>query len=268
VNPEALRHGLQFVYGWIPAGAGVAVVVCIVRFRRRSGAWTAREQVALALAAALAVYGATTYASFFLHAPSAQMAAYAAPLVAVFLVRVHLVDLARGRRGLALGLAWIAFLAAAGFGLTLKDARAESATVRGPGGTLADSPADAAAYQAAVGWVLRETAPGEPILLAPQMAWLYTLTGRENVLPELSLLPGALSTPEAERAAIARLEAEGVRLALVDRRAFTGYGHGGFGATFAPVLSNWLERNFVLTASVRADRTGGPMLELWLRRVP
>ena len=35
-RPEALRHGLQFVYAWIPAGALIALVI-VVRRRRRAG---------------------------------------------------------------------------------------------------------------------------------------------------------------------------------------------------------------------------------------
>ena len=66
----------------------------------------------------------------------------------------------------------------------------ETGIVRGPHGTIRATPADASAYQQAVDVVLRRTRRSEPILLAPQMTSLYVLTGRQDVLDELSLLPG------------------------------------------------------------------------------
>ena len=97
VNPEALRHGLQFVYGWIPFGAAVGAVVLLVRARRR----TLRERDDLRLAAviALAVVAATAYDGFYLHAPRPQMAVYYAPLIAIFLAELHLRRLGERGRG-------------------------------------------------------------------------------------------------------------------------------------------------------------------------
>ena len=141
VNPEALRHGLQFVYGWVPVGAAVAAVVLLVRARRAPSSETGLVRVAGAVA--LAVVAATAYNGFFLHAPRPQMAVYYAPLVAVFLVHLHLRTLAKNRAAVTIGAAWLAFLVAAGVGLTLKDASAESSVVRGDNGSLAETPAAA-----------------------------------------------------------------------------------------------------------------------------
>jgi hypothetical protein len=264
-DPEALRHGLQFAYGWIPAGAVVAGAVIIFRRRKAGAERSPADADRLAALAALAVLAASVYAAFFLFAPEPQMAAYAVPLAAIFLVRLHLVELVRSRPAYLLGLAWLAFLVAAGVGLTVKDARVESATVRGSGGALQASPGDAAAYATALRWIDERTAPGEKVLLAPQLTWLYSLSGRENALPQISLLPGVLFDPEEERAAIGRLDRSGVRLAVIDRHQFSGYGHTAFGGSFDRLLDAWVKRNFVRVATA-VGGADSPRLEIWLRR--
>lgn len=264
VRPETLRWGLEFVYGWIPAGAAIAVVVVGARAVRGSGTWTSAEgRAALAGLVVLAVLAVKTYAAFFVHAPNPQYAVFALPFAAVFLVRLHLRELARGRAAAMLGACWLAFLAVAGVGLTLKDSRAESELVRGAGGTLAATPSDAAGYREAVSWIQTRTSPGEPILLAPQLTSLYTITGRTDPLRQLALLPGALPRVADERDAIQQLEDAGVRLAVIDRRAFPEYGHTTFGGSFDRVLDEWLHLRF---ARVDTARTETQRLELWMRR--
>lgn len=266
-DPEALRTGLQYAYGWIPAGAAIALGVSVLRARRRSWRWDAAAQAELAVAAALAVLAAKDYAAFYLWATRAQPAVYAAPLAVLLLVRLHLVELSRFRLAVVLGTGWLAFLAAAGVGLTLKDGRAESDVVRGPGGTIAATPEQARLYRAALRWIATETRPGEPILLAPQNTALYVLADRRDPLPQLSLVPGALPRVEDERAAITRLRSEKVRLAITDRHVFTEYGQTSFGKSFDRVLADWITRRFTHLATL----TGGPgagdhILDVWLRR--
>lgn len=266
-DPEALRHGLKFAYGWIPAGAAVGVLLLLLSYRRRRGEWSPGAQADLAGLVALTVLAATNYASFYAYAWNAQLATYAIPLAATFLVRLHLVELARVPNARALGAAWLAFLAAAGLGLTLKDARAESVAVRGPGGTLKESPALASAYQAAVDWITKSTRPGERILLAPQLTWLYALSERTDPLPDISLLPGTLAGPGKEQAAIARLQADGVRLAVIDRHGFPGFGHTFFGGSFDRQLDRWIRGHFVRVATYpTGSDIEAPRLEIWLRR--
>jgi hypothetical protein len=263
-EPEALRSGLYLVYGWIPAGAAAAFAVLAVR------AWRDRERspaahLELAALAVLLVLAAKTYANFMFHAaPHAQLAVYAAPFAALFLVRVHV----RGRGPvLAAGVLWLGFLAAAGFGLTLKDARAESASVAGPQGTLQATPSEAATYNAVLDWIDSGTRPGDPVLIAPQLTSLYTLSGRTDPLDRISLLPGALSDPADERAAITQLERSGVRIAVIDKRPFTEYGgHTSFGDSFDRLVAKWLHRHFVLAHTYRSgDPTPRPV-EIWVRR--
>ncbi|HZM19594.1 MAG TPA: glycosyltransferase family 39 protein [Gaiellaceae bacterium] len=269
VKPDGLRDGMYYLYGWIPAGAVIALALLVRRYRRRDGAWTPQQQAELTTAAVLAVLAFTTYASFVVHGWRPQMAVYYLPFAAVLLARLHLVELARSRPAYVLGVVWLAFLAGAAAGLTLKDARAESATVRGSGGSLAEAPAEAALYQSALDAISARTQPGEPILVAPLMTGLYPLSERKSPLPELSLLPGALSSRADERAAIARLEEAGVRLAITDNREWPGYGHTSFGESFDRELARWIEANFNHAATIRAPGDADRKLDVWLkRRVP
>jgi hypothetical protein len=271
-NPEALRHGLQYVYAWIPAGAAALLAVLVVR-RIRGEAWDARAQLELAGCAALAVLAATTYPGFFPHAPHEQMAAYYIPLAAVFLARLHLVELAPWRSATILGTVWIAFVASAGVGLALKDAREDSVEVHGAGGTLSESVHEARLYQAAVDWIERETRPGEPIFVAPMMTGLYALSQRASSVDEISMLPGALGSADAERRAIAALDESETRLVLTDDRTWPGYGHGAIGETFDRELMRWLRSNFQVAAGItipRRETVNGVeparTLQIWLRR--
>jgi hypothetical protein len=225
--------------------------------------------VELATTAVLAALAFTTYASFVVHGWRPQMAVYYIPFAAILLVRLHLVELVRSRPAYVLGVLWIAFLAGSAAGLTLKDARAESVTVRGPGGSLAETPENGRVYQSALDTIAARTSPGDRILLAPLLTGLYPLSDRESALPELSLLPGALPTVADERAAIARLESSGVTLAITDRREWPGYGHAAFGESFDRELSRWIEGNFNHAATLRAPGDDARTLDVWFkRRVP
>lgn len=270
-RPEALRHGLQFVYAWIPAGVLIALIVLIVR-RRRVGSSAAVERGIVALTA-LFVLALSTYGAFYLHAPHPQMAVYAVPLAAIFLARLHLRELAVGRAGVIIGAAWLAFLAAAGTGLALKDARIETVLVKGPGGSLAETPDEAALYTGALNWIERKTDENDRILVAPMLTGLYTLSGRSSPLPEIALIPGALPSAADEERAIERLRAARVPLVVTDDREWPGYGHSSFGGSFDRELAAWIRRNYARAAVIRApahetfdgnhpERT----LSVWLRR--
>lgn len=264
---ETVRYGLEFAYGWIPAGAVLAATVLVWRAARKPEGFDAAAQAAVVGTVLLAVLAVKTYAGFYVHSTVPQLAVYAFPLAAIFLARLHLGELGAGRRGVYVaGSVWLAFLTCAGIGLTLKDARAESAEVRGAGGVLAVRPQEASLYQGALDWIAKETGAGDPILVAPQLTSLYTLSGRENPLPEISLLPGALPSAADERHAIARLEEAGVRLAVIDRRAFPEYGHTTFGGSFDRDLDSWIHQRFVLAATLRSRAAGTHTLEIWLRR--
>lgn len=269
VKPDGLRDGMYYLYGWIPAGAVIALALLVRRYRRRAGGWAAVSQVELTTVAVLAVLALTTYASFVVHGWRPQMAVYYLPFAAVLLARLHLVELARSRPAYVLGVLWIAFLAGSAAGLTLKDARAESVAVEGPGGVIAETPAEAGLYQSALDVIAARTAPGETILVAPLLTGLYPLSDRKSALPELSLLPGALSAEADERTAIARLEKAGTRLIITDNREWRGYGHTSFGESFDRELARWIEGNFNHAATIRAPGDKDRKLDVWLkRRIP
>ena len=264
IRPEALRHGLEFAYAWIPAGAALGVVLLVRRALRREREWDAQAQLTLAATIVLAVLAAKTYGAFLLHAPRPQPAVYAVPFAAVLLARLHLVELPRRRLAVLLGAAWLAFLTLAGAGLTLKDAADESVTVTGAAGRIAETPAEASVFQAALDLIERQTLPGDAILVGPQLTALYVLADRANPLEQLTLVPGSLAAEGAEQAAIERLERSDVRLAVLDRREFPEYGHTSFGGSFDAALAAWIRDNFDRTATLSA---GGPRtLDIWLRR--
>jgi hypothetical protein len=264
-DPEALRHGLKFAYGWIPAGAAVAAVL-LLRQAWKTRSRNASDHLELSGTVVLAVVAAATYAAFYIHSFFAQMAVYALPLAAIFLATLHLRRLALSRGTAMLGVAWLAFLAAAGIGLTIKDARVESATVHGPGGSIAAKPDQAAVYQQALDWIERSTEPRAQILLAPQLTWLYALSERRNPLPELSLLPGALASPGAESAAIRRLEQQRVPLIVTERRTFSGYGNTYFGGSFDRELAAWIRTHYRHAALLGSSGPAEDEVDIWLRR--
>ncbi len=207
---ETLRYWLEFAYGWIPAGAAVAVVVLLVRYRRRIAGWTPAAQVELVAAVILTVLAVKTYAAFFVNAPHAQPAVYAIPLAAVFLARLHLVEFGRQTSVVTLGAVWLAFLAAAGIGLTIKDAAAESARISGSGGSLAALPTDAVSLQPALDLIgaYTDRGRGDSARAAAHHA-LYALGARTHCRSSRCYL--APFHPSRPLGAIAALERAGVR---------------------------------------------------------
>jgi Dolichyl-phosphate-mannose-protein mannosyltransferase len=252
-RPDGLRDAFYYAWGWIPIGAVVAVGV----------AWRRRAQVELAAAVALAVVAASAFA-FAFHGWRPSMAVYYAPLAALLLVRLHLVELARSRTAYRLGVAWVAFLAAAGLFLALDEAGRDRVAVRGPGGVLREAPVESFLYQQALGEIQARTRAGEPIFVSPLMTGLYVLSDRHSPLRVISALPSTMSSAFAQQDAIMRMQRAGVRLAITDTRAWPGYGHGAFGETFQRRIANWLQRQFTLVRTIRAPG-GERALLVWAR---
>jgi hypothetical protein len=265
-RPDTVRFYLKFGYGWIPAGAGIALLG-LLWHARRSRTWTPDRQVALFVVAWLAVVALSAYAGFRPHpnAKAPSSAAYAMPFVALFLVWLHAALLPRGsRHARAVGLGWVVALVLANAVLVVVDARDDTVTVRGPGGALAAAPEDGPALQAVVDEIGRSTRPGEPVLIAPQLTALYTIADRRDPLRQLSLLPGALPDAEAEGRAIARMD--DVRLAVLDTTPLDLYQHGRFGSTFGQGVVAWIQRDFTLVRTVRGRGSDARAIELWMRR--
>jgi hypothetical protein len=263
VKPDTVRfHLLEWAWAWVPLGAWVAVGAL---------AWRGRDPISRAVLLpvfVLAIVATTTYADF-LPIPNAlhpNTIPYVLPLAAVFLAWLHGRVLARSPGAAALGATWLALLALAGGVLVVKDARAETETVRGAHGTMTARPAEAAALQQALTTIERVTRPGEPVLLAPQMTALYVMADRRDPLPQLSLLPGALATRADEDRAIARMR--NVRAVVVDRTPLTSYGHGPFGTTFDTRLAAWLKRDFRRASTVSGTGADPRTLDVWIRSAP
>jgi hypothetical protein len=266
-KPDGLRDGIYYIWGWIPLGALVAVAVLLVRYRRRPDGWTAFSQLELAAAVTLAVLAATTYNGFVVNGWRAMLAVYYVPFAALLITRLHLFELGKRRTAYILGVLWVSFVVAASAGLTLKEARADSVTVRGPGGALAEQPAEAGLYQAILGEIEARTSPGDPIFVAPMMTGLYPLSGHLSPVDAIAILPGTLPSASDQLEAIDQLEAAGVRVVVTDRREPPGYGQTVFGdASFDPVLFAWIRGHFdrvrTLTASGEDPRT----VDIWVRK--
>ena len=261
-KPETVRYYLQFGYNWIPAGAWLAAAYLIWRGDRGTAARTGLL-VALVLGAATA----NTYASFnpFPNALFPEATPYVLPLAAALFVWLHVHLLGRGRPQVAaVGALWVAVLALASAGLIVKDTRAETGVVRGAHGSLTARPAEAPALQQALDAIAKYTRPGEPVLLAPQMTALYVMADRENPLPQLSLLPGALATAADEDAAIAQMR--DVRLVITDGTPLNAYEHGPFGTTYDERIAAWLRSEFRVVNTARGSGPGARTLDIWLRR--
>jgi hypothetical protein len=262
VRIDTVTYYLVYPYAWIPAGAIAAVVVLALRARREPDAG---DRLALAVAVVLAVLAAKTYAAFYPFSSTPQSAAYAVPFAAVFLTRLHLVELGRRPGVRTAGALWLAFLAVAGAWVTIDAARTHTVSVTGPGGTIFATAPAGTVYANALTWIDRETRPGDPVLLAPQLTALYALSERSDPVPQISLLPGTLPSVGDQHAEIEALRASGLRLAVIDRHRFTEYGHTRFGESFDRTLAAWIRRSFVHVATLTAPGPNGRTLDVWLR---
>jgi hypothetical protein len=231
---------------WLPALGFAAAAVIAVRFLRKgsppiSGSWA----FDLALVAAAAALGARAYDAFTAEASYAPY--YAAPLV-LLLALLH--D-RLGRRWPAARTASLAALAAVAIGLAAYAQaglyRDDGATVTTPRGNFVTTAAAAPGLQGTIDFIGAHTAPGEPILALPSDAGLNFMSDRPPALYNVMFLPGLLDTRADELDAIAQLEAEGVRYAIVSGRRFDGYGFQRFGGDYNRLLS------------ARIEREGGPV---------
>jgi hypothetical protein len=275
-RPATLRFYLKDVFGWLPAGALIAAVLLArSALRDRAGDWKAQSQLELLGALMLFGFAYSAYAKFWpIPNPDfAQNSLYGMPFIAAFLAVVHarmVPRIAGDPKGTlrTLGTGWVAIVAIASAGLVIHDARQETYTVHGVAGTMKATPADGRLYQQVLDVIAANTRRSEAILLAPQMTSLYVLSDRGDMLPQLSLLPGALDGPAAEDRAIRNLEIVRVRLAVTDRTPLTRYGKGAFGVGYDRKVGAWLRTNFTHLNTLRGSSDGGAprILDVWLRR--
>lgn len=116
----------------------------------------------------------------------------------------------------------------------------QSAPVHTAQGTFYTTPQAARAFQPTLDFIRRHTVPGERILVAPADAGLYFMSDRRPSLYNLQFFPGSLDALADERAAVAALQAQGVRIAIIGQRSFPGYGFSGFGVDYNRLLSRFI----------------------------
>jgi hypothetical protein len=231
---------------WLPALGFAACIILAVRLWRNdsppiSGSWG----FDLALVAAAAALGARAYNAFTAEASYAPY--YAAPLV-LLLALLH--D-RLGRRWPPARTASFAALGAVAIGLTAYAQvglyRDDDASVHTPRGSFVTTAAAAPGLQQTISFISTHTAAGEPILAVPSDAGLDFMSGRPPALYNVMFLPGLLDSRADEVAAIAQLDAEHVRYAIVSGRRFDGYGYQHFGGDYNRLLF------------ARIEREGGPV---------
>jgi hypothetical protein len=227
---------------WLPALGFAACAVLAVRFLRGGSPLISRSWgFDLALVVAAAALGARAYDAF---TAEGSYAPYYAPPLVLLLAVLH--DRLGKRYPQARTASWAA-LAAVAIGLAAyaqaalyRDSSALVSTARG---SFVTTPASAPALQGTVDFVDGHTSPGESVLALPADSGLSFLTDRPAALYDAMFLPGLLDSRADEVAAIARLEAEGTRYAIVDKRRFDGYRYERFGIEYNRLLAAWIHRN-------------------------
>jgi hypothetical protein len=242
---------------WLPAlgfAACVLLAVCLLRGEKApiSGSWA----FDLALVAAAAALGARAYDAF---TAEASYAPYYAPPLVLLLALLH--D-RLGNRWPQARTASYGFLAAVALGLIAYAQiglyRDDSATVQTPRGSFVTTPAAAPALQGTIDYIDSHTAPGEPIVAIPLDSGLHFMTGRPPALYNAMFLPGLLDSRADELEAIAQLQEEHVRYAVIDQRRFSGYRFERFGVDYNQLFGHWLTRGGEPVASFGgAPRVGG-----------
>lgn len=223
---------------WLPllsllAGALVARAL----WRRQEAPLSGRWPLDLALVAVAVLLCSRAYDQFTMTSAAPYYAAPAVLLLGLLHQRVG--DRWPGARPAAM-----AMLAAVAAGIALYEAVGlypDKGTVvhTAAGDYVADS-RSAGAQQEALDFIRTHTAPGEPVLALPADAGTYFLADRPQPLYENMFLPGLLDTRADERAAIARLEREGVRYALVSNRDTSAFETGRFGSGYDQLLGRYL----------------------------
>ncbi len=238
---EETRH-LIIGMSWLPAlGFAACVLLAVQLFRGRpapiSGSWG----FDLALVLTAAALGARAYAAF---TAEASYAPYYAPPLVLLLAVAH--DRLSRRWPQARG-ALLAALAAVGIGLAayaqIALYRDDGTTVHTSRGDFRTTAASAPALAGALAYVEDHAAPGEPVLALPADSGFNFMSAHPAPLYDAMFLPGLLDSRADEVAAIARLRAEGVRYAVVDKRRFVGYRYERFGVEYNRLLARWIERH-------------------------
>jgi hypothetical protein len=252
---EELTH-LIIGMSWLPTLGFIACVLLAVRFfKGKSAPITGNWAFDLALVACAAALGARAYDAFTAEGSYAPY--YAPPLVLLLAVLHDRVakrwPQARAAAGLAL-LAVAVGLAAYAQGALYPH---ENTLVHTERGSFKTTAASAPVLQSTLNWIDSHTEPGEAVLAVPADAGIDFMSDRKVALYNPMFLPGLLYDHAEEREAIAQLEAEGVRYAVVDKRNFDNYPHEKFGVEYNRPFAAWIERKPPVAEFGDGKRVGG-----------
>jgi hypothetical protein len=237
---EELGH-LIIGMSWLPALGFIACAILAVRFfRGKSAPITGSWAFDLALVVCAAALGARAYDAF---TAEGSYAPYYAPPLVLLLAVLH--DRVGKRWPQARLVSTLALLAVA-VGLAGYAQGAlyphENATVHTERGSFKTTAAAAPALQGTLNWIDSHTEPGEAVLAVPADAGIDFMSDRAVPLYNPMFLPGLLYDHAEEQAAIAQLEAEGVRYAVIDKRNFDNYTYEKFGIEYNRPFAAWIER--------------------------
>lgn len=241
---QAVEHETDHLLigmSWLPALGFLAVAVVGIRFFRGGGPLITRSWAFdLALVVAAAALGARAYDAF---TAEASYAPYYAPPLVLLLAVLH--DRLAKRFPEARAV-FLAGLVAVALGLTayaqIALYRDDSATVHTARGTFATKPEAAEALQGALNYIGSHAAPGEPLLALTSDSGFNFMSDHPPALYNAMYLPGLLYSKGEEREAIAQLEAEHVRYAVLDDRNYAEYGFETFGRDYNLRLAAWVKR--------------------------
>jgi 4-amino-4-deoxy-L-arabinose transferase-like glycosyltransferase len=120
-------------------------------------------------------------------------------------------------------------------------------------GTIMTAPDLGRAFDQALEFIARETAPGDPVAVLPEGTSLLFLANRRNPLREEITTPGYLDAAGEERA-IEQLIKSGTKVILIANRPTPEFGRAVFGRDYCRNLMGWIEANFQVTATFGGDR--------------
>jgi 4-amino-4-deoxy-L-arabinose transferase-like glycosyltransferase len=232
---------------WLPLLSLAAAALVAYRFLRREAApLTGFWPLDLALATAAVLLCSRAYDMFTM---SSAAPYYAAPAVLLLgLLHQRIGDRWPAARPVAM-----AALGAVAAGIALYAAVAlypdKTTVVHTAVGSYVAADTSAATEQQAIDFVRTHTGPGEAVLALPADAGIYFLADRRPPLYENMFLPGLLDTRADEIAAIARLERENVRYALISTRDTSAFETGRFGSGYDRLLGRYL-RSGELVATI------------------
>ena len=234
------EEGKQLLLGmsWLPLlSLLAAALVARALLRRETAPLSGRWPLDLALSAVAILLCSRAYDMFTMTSAAPYYAAPAVLLLGLLHQRV-------GDRWPSARPAVMGMLAAVAAGIALYAAAAlypdKGTVVHTAAGNYVAASRSAGAQQQAIDFIRTHTAPGEPILALPADAGLYFLADRPQALYENMFLPGLLDTRADERVAIARLEQERVRYALVSNRDTSAFETGRFGIGYDQLLGRYL----------------------------